>query len=202
MPAPAPALSVLRDSEAAAALLRPDRLRLLRELAEPESASGLARRLNLPRQRVNYHLRELERKGLVRLVEERRKGNCIERVVRASAQAYIVSPEALGALGADPGRVADRQSAAYLVSLAARAIRELGGLTERARKEDKRLATLALDAELRFATAADRSAFAEELTRAVAALVARYHAAGAPAGRSFRLVVGAYPAAQTKEITT
>ncbi len=198
----APALSVLREPEAAAALLQPDRLRLLRELAEPESASGLARRLGLPRQRVNYHLRELERQGLVELVAERRKGNCIERVVRASAQAYVVSPEALGALGADPGRVADRQSVAYLVSLAARAIRELAGLTERARREDKRLATLALDAEVRFASAADRVAFAEELTQAVAALAARYHTANAPAGRSFRLMLGAYPAAPSKETSS
>lgn len=197
----APALSIVRKSEAAAALLQPDRLRLLRELAEPDSASGIARRLRLPRQRINYHLRELERQGLVELVAERRKGNCIERVVRASAQAYVVSPEALGPLGADPGRVADRQSAAYLAALAARAIRELAGLTERARREDKRLSTLAIDTEIRFANAADRAAFAENFTQAVAALVARYHTAGSPAGRSFRIMVGAYPAAPSKEVT-
>jgi DNA-binding transcriptional ArsR family regulator len=197
----APALSIVRESGAAAALLQPDRLRLLRELTEPDSASGLARRLQLPRQRVNYHLRELERQGLVELVAERRKGNCIERVVRASAQGYIVSPEALGALGADPGRVADRQSASYLAALAARVIRELGGLTELARKQDKRLATFSLDAEVTFASPADRAAFAEELTQAVAALVSRYHTAGSPAGRPFRLMVGAYPAAASKEVT-
>lgn len=197
-----PALSILRDPDAAAALLQPDRLRLLRELAEPDSASGLARRLRLPRQRVNYHLRELEREGLVELVTERKKGNCIERVVRASARGYVVSPEVLGSLGADPGRVADRQSAAYLAALAARAIRELGGLTERARRENKRLATFSLDSEVAFASAADRAAFAEELTQAVAVLIARYHTAGASAGRSFRLIVGAYPAAASKEVTS
>jgi DNA-binding transcriptional ArsR family regulator len=196
-----PALSILRDPTAAAALLQPDRLRLLRELTEPDSASGLARRLQLPRQRVNYHLRELERQGLVELVAERRKGNCVERVVRASAQGYVVSPEALGSLGADPGRVADHKSAAYLAALAARVIRELGGLTERARREDKRLATFSLDTEITFASPADRAAFAEELTRAVAALVARYHTTHAPAGRRFRLIAGAYPAAASKEVT-
>ncbi|MGH7632055.1 MAG: hypothetical protein ACREOF_22185 [Gemmatimonadales bacterium] len=98
--------------------------------------------------------------------------------------------------------MADRHSAAYLVSLAARAIRELAGLTERARREDKRLATLALDAEVRFAGAADRAAFAEELTQAVAALAARYHTANAPDGRSFRVILGAYPARPSKEVTS
>ena len=121
--------------------------------------------------------------------------------MRASAQGYVVSPEALGALGADPGRVADHTSAAYLAALAARVIRELGGLTERARQEDKRLATFSLDTEITFASPAHRAAFAEELTQAVAALVARYHTAHAPAGRRFRLIAGAYPAAASKEVT-
>jgi DNA-binding transcriptional ArsR family regulator len=198
---PSPALHILRDAKAAAALLQPDRLRLLRELSEPDSASGLARRLELPRQRVNYHLRELERQGLVELVGERRKGNCLERVVRASAAGYVVSPEALGAMGADPGRVADHKSAAYLAALAARVIRELGTLSQQADDEGKRLATFSLDTRITFASSADRAAFAEELTNAVAALVARYHTPGPPAARSFRLMVGAHPAAAPKEVT-
>ena len=62
------------------------RLRLVRELVEPDSAAGLAKRLGLPRQRLNYHLRELEAAGLLELVEERRRGNCVERIVRAVAR--------------------------------------------------------------------------------------------------------------------
>jgi hypothetical protein len=50
--------------------------------------------LALPRQQVGYHLRALEQAGLVELVEERRKGNCIERIVRAAACSYVISPEA------------------------------------------------------------------------------------------------------------
>ena len=78
MPA-TPALDVIRRPDSAAALLDPVRQQLLAQLAEPDSAAGLARRLRLPRQRINYHLRALERAGLLELVEERRKGNCIER---------------------------------------------------------------------------------------------------------------------------
>ena len=81
----APALDLVQDLDQAAALLHPTRLRVLEGLAEPDSAAGLARRLGLPRQQVNYHLRELEKRQLIEEVDQRRKGNCIERIVRATA---------------------------------------------------------------------------------------------------------------------
>ncbi|MGQ0722858.1 MAG: winged helix-turn-helix domain-containing protein [Candidatus Eiseniibacteriota bacterium] len=94
---------VLRSHAQAAVLLDPIRLRLLRHMEFPISASGLARRLHLPRQRVNYHVRELERQGLVRLVKERKVGNCTERLIQAVATKFVLSQEMLGGLAADPG---------------------------------------------------------------------------------------------------
>ncbi len=190
------ALRVVRDSEPAAALLDPVRQRLLAELREPDSASGLARRLRLPRQRLKDHLRALEASGLVELVEERRKGNCLERVVRATARAYVISPEALGPLGLPAEMAPDRLSSAYLIAAAGRTIREVGALEERARREQKRLATLTLDGEVRFASAESRAAFAEELAAAVARLSAKYHDERAPDGRRFRLLAAVHPAAE------
>src|SRR5262245_64522061 len=111
---------VIRHAEQAAALLQPERIRLLEALGEPDSAAGLARRLDLPRQRLNYHLKELERVGLVELVEERRRGNCLERVVRATARAYVISPEVIGRLGTTGADEPDRFSALHLVHVAAR----------------------------------------------------------------------------------
>lgn len=80
----------------AGALLDEARLGLIRALGEGESAAGLARRLGLPRQRVNYHLRELERAGLVEAVGERRRGNCTERLLRPVARAFVLAPGVLG----------------------------------------------------------------------------------------------------------
>jgi len=187
-------VEVIRGPERAAFLLEPTRRRLLGELAEPESAAGLARRLGLPRQRVNYHLRELEREGLIELVEERRKGNCVERRMRATARAFVLSPEALGELDGDPAAGADRASATYALALASRSVREIARLETRARQSGKRLATLSLEAEVRFADADARAAFAEELTSLVARLAAKYHDESAPRGRSFRVVALAHPA--------
>jgi DNA-binding transcriptional ArsR family regulator len=191
-------LDVVRRPDAAAALLDPVRQQLLAALAEPDSASGLARRLRLPRQRINYHLRALESAGLLELVEERRKGNCIERVVRATARAFVISPEALGPLGLTPDLAADRFSSAYLIAAAGRAIRDVSSLGARARAAGQRIATLTLEADIRFASAESRAAFAEELSEAVARLAARYHDEHARGGRPFRLLAAVHPT-PTKE---
>jgi DNA-binding transcriptional ArsR family regulator len=190
---PAP-LDVVRSAESAAALLDPTRQQLLTHLKEPDSATGLARRLKLPRQRINYHLKVLEGAGLVELVEERRKGNCLERVVRATARAFIISPEALGELGPTAELAADRLSSAYLVAAAGRTIREVAELEDKAKREGKRVATLTLEADVRFASAATRARFAEELADAVARIAARYHDDRASGGRRFRLLAAVHPA--------
>ena len=188
------ALQVIGRSDTAAAVLDPVRQQLLAQLGEPDSAAGLARRLGLPRQRINYHLRALEAAGLVELVEERRKGNCFERVVRATARSFVISPEALGVVGPGPEASADRLSSAYLLAAAGRVIREVGALQVQARAEDKRLATLTLEAEVRFASAEQRARFARELTDTVARLAAKYHDERAPGGRRFRLLAAVHPA--------
>ncbi|HTE53006.1 MAG TPA: helix-turn-helix domain-containing protein [Kofleriaceae bacterium] len=177
----------------AAVLLRPLRARILEMLAEPQSAAMVARRLSIARQKVGYHLKELEKQGLVELVEERKSGNCIERIVRVTSRAYLVSAEALGSLAQGALEATDRFSAAYVVAIASRAISELANMRRAADEAGKRLATLTLETEIRFASAAERGAFAEELAREIARLTAKYHDVSAPRGRTHRIVSFAYP---------
>ncbi len=186
-------VAVIEDPAAAEVSLDPTRSRLLAELAEPGSATTLAGRVGLPRQKVNYHLRALERHGLVELVEERRKGNMTERVLQATASSYVISPAALAAVAPDPERAPDRLSARWLLALASRLVRDVGTLLTGATKAQKRLATFALDGEVRFASAADRAAFAEELAQAVTTLIGRYHDENAEGGRDHRLIVAVHP---------
>lgn len=186
-------LSVIDDPAAAGVSLDPVRARLLAELAEPGSATSLAAKVGLPRQKVNYHLRTLEQHGLVELVEERRRGNMTERVMQATAASYVISPAALGAVAPDPARAPDRLSARWLIAVAARTVHEVGALLAGATKAGRRLATFALEGEVRFASAADRAAFAEELAGAVTALVGKYHDENAPDGRPHRIVVAVHP---------
>lgn len=186
-------VEVIDDPAAAAAALEPVRSRLLAELAEPASAAALAARLGIARQKVNYHLRTLEAHDLVRVAETRKWGGLTERRLVASAGSYVVSPEALGPAAADPARTADRLSAGYLIALAARVVREVGDLVRGARRANKPLATLSLDAEIRFRSAADRAAFTNDLVAAVTDLVARYHDESVEGGRPHRLVIVAHP---------
>ncbi|MCO1659358.1 ArsR/SmtB family transcription factor [Pseudonocardia humida] len=184
--------TVIEDGRTAAIALDPVRARLLGALREPGTATSLAAMLGTTRQKVNYHLHALEAHGLVELVEERRKGNTTERVVRATAGAFVVSPQAWAMVAPDPDREPDKLSAQWLLALAARLLREVGRLISAAGR--RRVATFGIDGEVRFATAADRAAFVRELGESVSALVVRYHSAEAAGGRPHRLVVALHPA--------
>jgi DNA-binding transcriptional ArsR family regulator len=185
-------VEVIDDPASAAAALDPVRGTILALLGVPGSATTVAASLGLARQKVNYHLRVLEAHGLVRLVEERPRRGLVERVVVATAQAYLVSPEALGSVAVDMTRT-DKLSSRYLIALAARLVREVAGLARAADKAGKPLATLSIDTEIRFASATDRAAFTAELSHAVTTLAARYHDEAALGGRWHRLIVAAHP---------
>jgi hypothetical protein len=62
-----------------------------------------------------------------------------------------------------------------------------------ATRAGKRLASFTFDSEARFASAADRAAFAEELATAVTTLVRRYYDDNAPGAQSHRIVLTVHP---------
>ncbi|HEY0531353.1 MAG TPA: helix-turn-helix domain-containing protein [Actinoplanes sp.] len=189
-------VAVIEDPAAAEISLDPIRSRLLAELAEPGSATTLAGKIGLSRQKINYHLRTLERHGLIHLVEERRKGNVTERLLQATAASYVISPAAFPAVAPDPGRAPDRLSAHWLLALAAGLVRDVGALVAGAGHTRQRVTTYALDGDIRFATPADRTAFTDELTTAITGLVAKYHSETGP---QHRLVVAVHPAPGSAE---
>jgi hypothetical protein len=81
-------------------------------------------------------------------------------------------------------------------------VHEVGDLVRRAKETGKRLATLAVDTEIRFRSAADRAAFSSELTEAIAKLVSKYHDESAPGGRAHRLVIVAHALPQKSNTNT
>lgn len=192
-------LEPVAEAARATVLLHPLRLQVLRCARRARSATEIAAELGEPRQKVNYHVKELERSGFLHKAGRRRKRNFYEQRYRATARSYVLSPEILGPLAADWRRVEDRLSATYLLALAAQLQGELGRATREAAEQGKRLATLSLNAELRFESAAQRRAFATALSDAVTRVVAEHSSParqpdGSPAtGRPYRLVVGCYP---------
>ena len=196
---PPEALGCIRDRGAAAALLHPLRLSVLSQAGEPVSASEIGRRLSLPRQKVNYHVRALVDAGLLRPYDRRRRRNLYEQRYLATARSYVVSPEVLGPLAGGRTPVEDQASAAALLALTGRTQAEVGRVMSEADAAGQRVSTLSLMAELRFTDAAQRAAFAEALTAAVTDVVAKHTAPfrdeqGEPgAGRPYRLVLGCHP---------
>ncbi|MGW0479489.1 ArsR/SmtB family transcription factor [Nonomuraea sp. NPDC003214] len=168
--------------------LSPIRRRLLELLREPSSASRLAEELDLPRQRVNYHLKALEKAGLVELVEERQRRGFTERVLQATGATLVVDPAVMGRAF---DRIQDQYSAEHLVEVAAGTVREIARMQAEADKAGQRLLTFTVEAEVRFAEPGDLHRFADTLAEAVRRTVEAFDS---PGGRPYRLIVGAHPA--------
>lgn len=188
------ALAIVRAPEAAEVLMEPKKRRILEELRRGDnSASGLARVLEMPRQKINYHLHLLEQAGLIEPVGEERKGKTSERKVRAKASYFLISPEAMEGLAPGESIPPDQYSAAYLARSMSRVVAEVGQLAVDSRKAGKRIATLTAEVEIRFRNAGERAEFGRNLAQFLAGQAAVYHDADAEGGRWFRVVAGAYP---------
>ncbi len=179
--------TVLDNHDAVLAALSPLRRDILLRLREPGSATSLARDLDLPRQKVNYHLRELERHGLVRLADEQQRRGLTERFFVTTADQILVDPQLL--TEGSGAAVDDRYAAERLAATAARTVHDIGVLLRATAETDQRLATVTLDAEMTFATPQDLRDFVAE----IGALVARFDRPNTPGGRRHRFVALSHP---------
>jgi hypothetical protein len=187
-------LDIIDDPVRARVALQPIRLRLLQLLDRPQSAPQVAKAMGMPRQRVLYHLQMLEAQRLVEAHDHGRVGRRIDRSYVRTATSYAIAPKTLGGVAVDARTVADAFSSAYLSAVAGRALNDLAALGRAAAARGKRVPTITLETDVRFATPADQRQFADELTTALTTLAARYHHPDAPRGRTFRVFACAYPA--------
>ena len=186
----APTVHVVRDAAALQALAHPVRVQALESLREPASAAEVARRIRQPRQKVNYHLKQLEQAGLVRRSGERRTGNFVETLYQSAATSFVVSPEVTWA---DPRRadvLRAQLSLGELVRLGERLQGDAAALLDRAAFAGATIASASVGTEVRFRTEADRASFLSQYLAAVGRLVDQF---AAPDGEPYRLVVAAYP---------
>lgn len=186
-------LRYVEEPEKLRMALSPIRRQLLELLREPSSATQLAAALEVPRQRVNYHLRELEKAGLVELVEERPRRGFTERILRASAGTLVVDP---GVMGGAFSQIQDQYAAEHLVDVAAGTVRDVARMQTAADTAGKRLLTFTLEAEVRFAEPGDVHRFTDALTEAVRRTVEQFDTED---GRPYRLIAGGHPAPRRTE---
>ena len=74
----------LEQLEQAEALFKPQRIEVLRRLAEPHTCGEVAEQLGQTPQRVYYHVKRLVEAGLVTLVEERKVRGVHEGIYQAT----------------------------------------------------------------------------------------------------------------------
>jgi DNA-binding transcriptional ArsR family regulator len=83
---------IIRDLETLRTIADSRRVDILRLLQQPMTASQVGQRLGETSNSIYYHINELEKKGMVRLVETRLKGHLTEKYYQAVARGYSPSP--------------------------------------------------------------------------------------------------------------
>lgn len=166
------------------------RIAVLGALRSPDSASGVARMLDEPRQKINYHVKALLDVGLVRLVEERRTGGFVEQVYQAVAGTFVVSPRLAWSGDRRVGALESQVPLEHLVALGESLQRDAIALLDRAAFDGEQIPCAAIDASVRFPDEAARAAFAEEYLAALKPLLKKH---GARRGDRYRVAVAVHP---------
>ncbi|EGK12280.1 winged helix-turn-helix domain-containing protein [Kroppenstedtia eburnea] len=185
----------VEDPEQAAALLHPLRGEILTRLSEPASAAEVGRALGEPPQRVNYHLKALEKVGLVRRVGSRQVKNLVEVLYQSIARSFLLadtlglSPQALEGLK-------DRTSLAHLIHMTEKIRGDAIRLIEQSEQEEP-VPSASLDTEIRLADEQEREAFVRDYVRLVEELASRYQSGAG--GRPYRMVMTVYPQPEKEE---
>lgn len=194
-----PEIQCITERAHAAEVLQPLRLEILRLTREPASASEMSQKLGLSRQRVNYHVRVLARSGFLKRAGRRRRRNMVEQRYVASARAFLLSPELLGAVGADWRKVENATSAGYLLALNCQMGSDLVRVWRESGTTGKQVPTLSLKSQFRFESPEQRERFTKALEEAVVRVVTDHTSPnlkpdGSPGpGSPYRLVLGCYP---------
>lgn len=180
--------------EQADALFKPQRVEVLRQLAEPRSCTQVGTALGQSPQRVYYHVKKLLDADLVTQVAERRVRGIHEGIYQASAKSYWLSPRLVGVIGRR--RVQDELSLGYLLHLVEDVQADLADLDRAAASDPAaaELPTLGVSGEIRLPPGG-RKAFLDDLRGTLQELFARH---GGATGDAFRLAVACYPK-QTEE---
>ncbi len=173
----------LDQLEQAETLLKPQRIEVLRQLAEPRSCGEVATRLDQTPQRVYYHVKRLVEAGLVDQVSERRVRGISEGIYQAAGRSYWLSPHLVGRIGLRQTR--DRLSLGHLLDLMEEVQADVAAL-DLSRPD---LPSIGVSGDIRVRPE-QRAAFLADLQQTLQDLFTRY---GGAEGDAFRLAVACYP---------
>ena len=183
----------IEQIEQALPLLKPLRAEILQQLADPRTCPELAEVFDTTPQKIYYHIKELEKAGLVEKVAEQRVRGVIEGHYQAKARAYWLSSKLVGQIGS-PRQAHDQASLRVLLSLADDIHGDVGKLGERS-ATGKTIPSLSLDAHIHLPVGERRVEFLGEVQNLFQSLAEKYSlpADDPRPGETFRLVLACYP---------
>ncbi|MEK8131213.1 helix-turn-helix domain-containing protein [Paenibacillus filicis] len=184
----------LEFAEQAIALLNPLRAEVLRVLQEPASASEVGRQLGEPAQKVNYHLKALEKVGLIRRSGTRQVKNLVEVLYQSIARTYLI-PDSFGWPEETVQRMKDQGALLHLIQASERMRGDAMRLMEKSDLDE--VPSAVLETEIYLPDEAARQAFIRDYAEAVRVLSEKYKPAGRGAG--FRVMTAVYPEPEHKE---
>jgi DNA-binding transcriptional ArsR family regulator len=173
----------LEELEQAESLLKPQRIEVLRQLAEPRTCTEVAGLLSQTPQRVYYQVRKLVDAGLVDQVEVRKVRGIDEGIYQASARSYWLSPRLVGRIGLRKAQ--DELSLGYLLDLMEEVQADVAAL-DRTRPE---LPSIGVSGEIRVPPE-QRRQFMTDLQSALQDLFTKY---GGSEGDAFKVALACYP---------
>ncbi|MEU1751171.1 helix-turn-helix domain-containing protein [Micromonospora matsumotoense] len=180
----------LEQIEQAETLLKPQRVDVLRQLAEPRTCTEVAVRLEQTPQRVYYHVKQLAAAGLVEQVASRKVRGISEGIWQAVARSYWLSPRLVGRIGG-ARRVSDELSLGHLLDLMEEVQADVAALDRNAPE----LPSIGVSGEIRV-PAERRQEFLHDLQSTLQDLFTRY---GGVEGDAFKLAVACYPKGEDRD---
>ncbi len=182
--------------EQAVELLKPIRLEMMKRLDEPRTCPELAEFFHDSPQKIYYHMKALEKAGLVDKVEERRVRGVVEGYYQAKARSYWLAPSLVGKVGGQR-LTQDQTSLRFLLSLAEELHEDIGHLGQRS-EGGEHVSSLGLSAHVHLPEGERRAEFLADVRTMFEALARKYgmaqdHAEGDNEVSNFRLILACYP---------
>lgn len=167
---------VVHDPEQAVVLLNPLRAQILTHMRTPVSAAEVGRLMQETPQKINYHLKALEKVGLVRKTGSRQVRNLVEVLYQAIAKSFVLS-DALGFEPETVRRMKEDGSLSQLVHTSEKLKRDALALMERT-EAGNTVHSATLAATVRLSGEEERHAFVQEYIEMLRLLTEKY--GGAP----------------------
>jgi DNA-binding transcriptional ArsR family regulator len=158
--------------EQASALINPLRAEILAQLKKPSSATEVAKKLKETPQRINYHLKALEKVGLVSRVGTRQVRNLVEVLYQSIARTFLLA-ESLSIGKETIQKMKDQGSLLHLIHTSERMKKDALHLMEKS-DQNEVIPSASLQMQVNLADELTREQFVADYVAMVEDLVKKY----------------------------